>query len=105
MLAATSRQVSLALFLCAIFAGLSPGQAAAEDSTLYTLGKYTAYARHCGHHGLAMELQSRYGDQEDFKIGRRRNDLQKYDSVSLACGRLEDILVDFLEKERAKEAK
>lgn len=105
MLVATLRQISLALFLCAMAAGLSPGQVEAEDSGLYTLGKYTAFARHCGHHDLAMELQSRYGDLEEFKTGRRKNDLQKYDRVRLACGKLEDVLEDFLEKERAEDAK
>ncbi len=105
MVFAMSRQMSLALFLCVVAVGLSPSQTQAEDSGLYTLGKYTAYARHCGHHSLAKELQSRYGDLEDFKTGQRRNDLQMYDSVRLACGKLEDVLEDFLEKVRAEGAK
>ncbi len=100
-----SRQLALALFLCLPAIGMGPEQAAAEESGLFTLGKYTAYARHCGYHELSMELHSRYGDYDDFKEGRRKNDLQMYDYVRLPCGRLEDFLVDFLEKQRAKEAK
>ncbi|WP_179954289.1 hypothetical protein [Denitrobaculum tricleocarpae] len=84
---------------------MAPGQLEAEESGLYTLGKYAAYARHCGHHSLAKELQSRYGDLEDFKSGRRQHDLQKYDYVRLPCGRVEDALVDFLEEVKAEDAK
>ncbi|WP_282610255.1 hypothetical protein [Pelagibius sp. Alg239-R121] len=105
MFSATSRQVSLALFLCAIAVGIAPASLEAEESTLYTLGKYTAFARHCGHHDLVNELQSRYGSLEEFKTGRHKNDLQKYDRVRLPCGKLENVLENFLVEVRSKEAK
>ena len=105
MFSATSRQISLALFLCAVTAGLSPAEVRAEESGLYKLGRAAAYARHCGHHDLVAELQSRYGSLEDFKTGRRKNDLQQYDRVRLACGKLEDNINEFLEKVKASEAK
>lgn len=105
MLSAALRQVPLALFFCAMIIGLVPASLQAEDSTAYTLGKYTAYARHCGYHDLATELKSRYGSLEDFKAGRRKHDLQQYDRVRLACGKVEDALEDFLQRVKAAEAK
>ena len=105
MLSVMSRQVALALFLCATAVTVAPDQVKAEESTAYKLGKLTAYARYCGHHSLAKELKSRYGDLEDFKSGRRQHDLQKYDYVRLPCGKVEDILENFLEEVKASEAK
>lgn len=105
MLSAALRQAFLTLFFCAITIGLAPTAVEAEESTAYTLGKYTAYARHCGFHELAMELKSRYGSLEDFKAGRRKNDLQQYDRVRLACGKVEKALEDFLQRVKAAEAK
>jgi hypothetical protein len=106
MFSARLRQGALALLLCSLIGGvtLSPAQAE-ERSLMYTLGKYTAYASHCGLRNFVTELHGRYGSVEDFKIGRRQNDLQKYDRVKLACGKLEQTLEGFLEKVRAAEAK
>ena len=104
MLSAMSRQVALALFLCAIFAGLIPGQVKAEESNLYKIGRATAYASHCGRRDLVSELQARYGDYQDFKTGRRQNDLQKYDRVRLARGDLKKNLEAFVEEVRTLEA-
>ncbi len=104
MFSARSRQVSLALFLCAIFAGVTPGQLQAEESNLYKIGRAAAYASHCGHRDLVSELQARYGDYRDFRTGRQKNDLQRYDRVRLACGDLKKNLEEFLKKERANDA-
>lgn len=61
------RSYALVLFLGVIAAGLFPGQVEAEESNLYKIGRAAAYASHCGHRDLVTELQSRYGDYEDFK--------------------------------------
>ena len=105
MLSAVSRQAFLALFLSALIFGVSSGRAAAEESTLYKLGRATAYASHCGHRDLVTELQARYGDYRDFRVGRQKNDLQRYDYVRLACGKLKSDLEDYLKKERARIAR
>lgn len=106
MVFSTSRQISLALFFCVVAVGVSPGEVAAEKSGLYNLGHASAQASHCGYHSIVVELRNRYGDYADFKKGRKENDLSKYDNVwGLACGKLERNLEEFLEEERAREAK
>lgn len=95
---------ALAFVLCGIAIGLNPGQLRAEESNLYKIGRAAAYASHCGHRDLVSELQARYGDYRDFRTGRRKNDLQKYDRVRLACGDLKKNLEEFLENERARDA-
>ena len=106
MCSATLRQGSLALFLFAMTIGLVPAAVEAEEKSIYyRLGHASAQASHCGYHKMVVELRNRYGDFEDFKKGRKENDLSKYDSVwGLACGKLERNLEDFLTKVKARES-
>ncbi|TQV72479.1 hypothetical protein [Denitrobaculum tricleocarpae] len=104
MISKFPRPYAPALFLAVIAVLLSPNHVQAEESNLYKIGRAAAYASHCGHRDLVSELQARYGDYRDFRTGRRKNDLQKYDRVRLACGDLKKNLEEFLEEVRALEA-
>lgn len=73
-----------------------------EQSTLYNLGKAAAFARYCGHAGLALKARENFGGYRDFKKGLDQNLLPESYIWDVDCEELEERLTTYFEEAEAR---